>query len=245
MPAMYHLREMAVAGGLMSYGPNLTEAFRLAGRYAASIFKGEKPSDLPVQQSVKFELVINLKTAKTLGLSDLKAKHQQLAMDPRCSPPWVFLAHPSDEIAQLSIDLWPPCPLPRFPTPERSEARTMPPKDGLRLNDLRRTEQARPELGHPDQQGPVTAAQPKARRRTPQGDAELMAEEQLLDFKPARRLEEVNDEHCERMQEREHLRDHAMILPDDATPKPDGIFGKDRSNLLRAVALLSGTRFLP
>ena len=40
-------------------------------------------------------------------------------MDPRCSPPWVFLAHPSDEIAQLSIDLWPPCPLPRFPTPER------------------------------------------------------------------------------------------------------------------------------
>ena len=45
-------------------------------------------------------------------LGDLKAKHQQLAMDPRCSPPWVFLAHPSDEIAQLSIDLWPPCPLP-------------------------------------------------------------------------------------------------------------------------------------
>src|SRR5215470_10632770 len=125
-------------------------------------------------------------------------------MDPRCSPPRVFLAHPSDQIAQLSIDLWPPCPLPRFPTPERRETRTMPAKDGLRLNDLRRTEQARPAPGHPDQQGPVTAAQPKARRRTPQRDAELMAEEQVLGFNPARRLEEVNDEHCERMQEREH-----------------------------------------
>src|SRR5262249_21702990 len=59
---------------------------------------------------------------------------------PRCSPPRVFLAHPSDQIAQLSIDLWPPCPLPRFPTPERRETRTMPAKDGLRLNDLRRSE---------------------------------------------------------------------------------------------------------
>src|SRR5215831_9158411 len=125
-------------------------------------------------------------------------------MDPRCSPPWVFLAHPSDEIAQLSIDLWPPCPLPRFPPPERRETRTMPAKDGLRLNDLRRTEQARPEPGHPDHQGPVTAAQSRARRRTPQGDAELMTQKQVLGFEPARRLEEVNDEHCERMQEREH-----------------------------------------
>ena len=91
-------------------------------------------------------------------LGDLKAKHQQLAMDPRCSPFWVFLAHPSDEIAQLSTNLWPPCPPPRFPTPERRETRTMPAKDCLRLNDLRRTEQARPAPSHPDQQGPVTAA---------------------------------------------------------------------------------------
>jgi hypothetical protein len=61
----------------------------------------------------------------------------------------------------------------------------MPPKDGLRLNDLRRSEQARPAPGHPDQQGPVTAAQPtKTRRRTPQGDAELMAEEQVPDDLP-------------------------------------------------------------
>src|SRR5262245_31658173 len=125
-------------------------------------------------------------------------------MDPRCSPLWVFLAHPSNQIAQLAIDLWPPRPLPRSPAPERRKARTMPAKDGLRLNDMRRTEQARPEPGHPDQQGPVTAAQSKARRRTPQGNAELMAQEQVLHLKPVRRLEEVYNEHCERMQEREH-----------------------------------------
>jgi len=63
----------------------------------------------------------------------------------------------------------------------------MPAKDGLWLNDLRRTEQARPEPGHPDQQGAVTAAQSKTRGRTPQGDAELMAKEQVLRFKPTRR----------------------------------------------------------
>src|SRR5262249_54236419 len=80
----------------------------------------------------------------------------------------------------------------------------MPAKDGLRLNDMRRTEQAWPESGQPHHQGPVTAAQSKARRRTPQGDAELMGKEQVLDFKSPRRLEEVNNEHCERMQEREH-----------------------------------------
>src|SRR5262249_15091792 len=137
-------------------------------------------------------------------LGDLKAKHQQLAMDPGCSPLWVFLAHLSNEIAQLSIDLWPPCPLPRFPTPDGRETRTMPAKDGRRLNDLRCTKQARPEPGHPDQQGPVTAAQSKTRRCTPQGDAKLMAKEQVLRFKSARRLEDVNDEHYERMQEREH-----------------------------------------
>jgi len=74
----------------------------------------------------------------------------------------------------------------------------------VRLNDLRRTEQARPAPGHPDQQGPVSAAQSKTRRRTPQGDAELMAEEQVLGYKPAPRLEQVDNEHSERMQKREH-----------------------------------------
>jgi putative ABC transport system substrate-binding protein len=69
VPAIYFFRDFAVAGGLMSYGTDLADAYRQPGRYAGRILKGEKPSDLPVQQSTKVEFVVNLKTAKSLGLS--------------------------------------------------------------------------------------------------------------------------------------------------------------------------------
>lgn len=69
MPSSFRFAEFVIAGGFMSYGPSLTDQFRRAAGFASRIMKGAKPADLPVEQPVKFDLVINLKTAKTLGLT--------------------------------------------------------------------------------------------------------------------------------------------------------------------------------
>ena len=69
VPAVYQFREFAVAGGLLSYGAAIADAYRLAGNYTGRVLRGDKPADLPVQQATKVEMIINLKTAKALGLN--------------------------------------------------------------------------------------------------------------------------------------------------------------------------------
>jgi putative ABC transport system substrate-binding protein len=69
IPAIYQLRSFAASGGLIGYGARLVDTYRLVGVYAGRVLKGEKPADLPVQQATEIELIINLKTAKTLGVT--------------------------------------------------------------------------------------------------------------------------------------------------------------------------------
>ena len=69
VPAIFHYRPFVAAGGLVSYGSDETEYYRLVGIYAGKILNGDKPADLPVQQTTTFELIVNLKTAKALGIT--------------------------------------------------------------------------------------------------------------------------------------------------------------------------------
>ena len=68
LPAIYQFRDYAVAGGLVSYGVSLADGYRQVGIYAGQVLKGDKPRDLPIYQAIKFEFVVNLKTARALGL---------------------------------------------------------------------------------------------------------------------------------------------------------------------------------
>jgi putative ABC transport system substrate-binding protein len=69
VPSIYQFRDFAAAGGLMSYGGSNTDSYRLVGVYTGRVLKGEKPADLPIQQSTRLELIINLKTARALGIN--------------------------------------------------------------------------------------------------------------------------------------------------------------------------------
>jgi hypothetical protein len=139
-------------------------------------------------------------------------------MDPRRTPERILFAHPSDEIAQLTIDLWPPCPISGFPAPKRFEAEAMPSQDSFRLHDPGYVEQTGPNPRHPYQQRPITAVQPQPRRRSPQCDVKLMMKKQVLGFQPASRLENVDNEDPEHVQDRNIGPDDAMILAHAANP---------------------------
>jgi hypothetical protein len=97
------------------------------------------------------------------------------------------------------------CNMPhKRPSPKRPEARTMPAQDGIGLNHFDCTKQAWPEPSQPNHQHSITAAQSKPRRRPPQCDIQLMTEKQVLGFKPAARLEQVDQKHSKQVQDRKH-----------------------------------------
>jgi hypothetical protein len=125
-------------------------------------------------------------------------------MDPGCAPQRVFSAHPLDQIAQAAINLWPPYPISGFPTPEHFETSAMPSQDGLRLNHLGRTKKARPEPRLSYEQHAIATAQSKTSWCPPQSNAKLVAEKQILSFKPAPRFEQVGYKHSKRVQDCKH-----------------------------------------
>jgi hypothetical protein len=127
----------------------------------------------------------------------------------------------------LAIDLRAPCPLSRFPSPEGFEASAMPTKNGLRLNDLGHAKQARPNPGHPYEQCPISPAQSKTGRCTPQRDVELMTKERFSASSPNRGLNKSATNIPSARKIASIAQNDAMILPHEANPTPDDIFGND------------------
>ena len=124
---------------------------------------------------------------KALGTSDVGTEH----------------ADPSDEF-MLPAGICFPWPTLGFPAPIGPKSCAMPSQDGIGLNNLSQTEQAWPEPRHPHQQDPVTPPQPETSWCSPQGDVELMPQKEVLNFKPAPRLEQIGDIHSKQMDDRNH-----------------------------------------
>ena len=119
-------------------------------------------------------------------------------------------------------------PISGAPTPEDFEASAMPPQNGLWLNHLDRTNKTRPEPDHPYEQREIAAAQSKTRSCPPQSDGKLMAEKQILSFKPAPRLEQVGDKHSERVQDCKHRSQWCEDSVLQCESGPDEIFGREQ-----------------